>query len=214
MSSDLFEFMENTDTDEYCLNFIGASLSGSDLDLVTELRHDIDGSVERWIIRCLSVREHIIELGYCGHDLQVFSDHVLLWPHVMPTASLYFHGIAADPAAVVGALYASHIKLAGRWVPFDRWFNQLSSLMSLTGAAYGLLAEGPEPLITSYAQVMERFGFETSVLSRPAIHWDGARFVESTGPLVALVSEPTYVIAAEIRSERVRQAREAEVPAT
>jgi hypothetical protein len=204
MSDDLFERLKAMDDDdEYSLHLVSASKSGLDLQLEVELRDHSTGKIECWNVQCLSEREHVLQLGICQHDIELSSDHVLLWPHATPTLSLYFHGSTTDPATVVGALHACHISLSGGWFEFGRWFNSAPTLASLIDAGHGLLADGPEPLIKGYAQVMEQFGFRTSTLSRPPVYWEGASWTESIGPLVALVSRPTYVIAAEVRSQRV-----------
>jgi hypothetical protein len=203
MSVDLFETIDALDgDDDYYLNLVRASWGGSDLELAVDL-HLHNGSVEKWMVTCQSVREHVVRLGYCDHDPDVTSDHVVLWPHITPTVSLYFHGTASDPAAVVGTLHNTHTDFVGRWVRFERWFNSHMPLPKLIAAGHGLLAEGPEQLIKAYERVMQSFGFQTSTLSRPPVYWEGRHWVESTGPLVAFVSEPTYAIATTIRSERV-----------
>src|SRR5262245_11716220 len=106
MTNDLIGRIEAMDDDdEYSLYLVGASMSRSDLELKVELRKHSEGTIENWRVRCASEREHVIKLGHCQHDIALSTDHVLLWPHVTPTLSLYFHGTTNDPAMVVGALY-------------------------------------------------------------------------------------------------------------
>lgn len=203
MSGDFFEVINSFDDDEFenhSLALTNAALSGNNLRLTVELRRLDNSAVQSWELDCLNVREHSVKLGRCRDKFHLRSEHVVLWPHVNTVVSLYFNGNAADPFAIVGALYEQHCKLIDDWMPFHRWFNLATTLVDLIRVGYGQLAEGPEPLIRGYEKVLQDHGIRTSTLSRAPAYWDGSQWVPSTDQLVALICGRMYVVASRVQS--------------
>src|SRR5919205_3952376 len=126
-----------------------------------------------WQVTCSGVREHCLSLGH-SYDIQLYDDHVLLWPHTARRTSTSFYGRSVNPSAVAGALYERHCELTGKWIPFHRFLNPNVRLTELIAGGFGMLAEGPEPLILAYEEVMRRQGFVASHLdpSKP-VYWGG-----------------------------------------
>ena len=157
----------------------------------------------RWQVVCSGVREHRLALGYC-YDLQGYDDHVLLWPHAARKTSTSFYGKCEHPAAVAGALYERHRELVGDWIPFHRFLNPGVRLLELIGGGFGMLAEGPEPLILAYEEVMRQHGFSTSHLDpRKPVYWGGEGRVEVKAALSALVLDESYVVAEDFIARAV-----------
>lgn len=74
-----------------------------------------------------------------------------------------------EPLAVVDALYQRHLALVGDWIPFGRFMNG-NSLEMIRGR-YGMLADGPTPLVDAYAQVLDSFKISNKVTEpRPAYY--------------------------------------------
>ena len=116
-----------------------------------------------WQVLCSGVKEDSLSLGNHS-DFQLFDDHVLLWPHLSLRTSTSFYGKVENPLAVVGALYQRHREIVGEWIPFHRFLNSDIGLTELIAGGFGMLAEGPEPLILAYEEVMRAQGFSTSHL--------------------------------------------------
>jgi hypothetical protein len=59
-----------------------------------------------------------------------------------------------------------------------------------------MLADGPEPFVLAYEEVMQRFGFATSHLDpKKPVSWDGQAWVEETANLWVLMIDESYVVA-------------------
>ena len=120
----------------------------------------------------------------------------MLWPHTASRTSIYFHGTCENAAAVTGALYERHWELAGRWIPFYTFLNSRIRLTELIAGGGGMLADGPEPFILAYEEVMQRFGFSTSHLEPKAPrYWNGETWTVEISPLSVLLLEDFFVIA-------------------
>ena len=148
-----------------------------------------------WQVVCSNVREDSLSLGY-SYELQLFNDHVLLWPHSMRTSATSFYGKSENPSAVAGALYERHWELAGKWIPFHRFLNSGVRLTELIAGGFGTLAEGPETLILAYEEVLQQHGFSTSHSDpRNPVYWAGEGWLPEKAVLSALVLDESYVVA-------------------
>jgi hypothetical protein len=73
--------------------------------------------------------------------------------------------------SVAGALCERHVDLVEDWIPFEKYLNAEVRLAELIAGSFGMLADGVEPLILAYEEVMQRYGFSTSQHeSRPPIY--------------------------------------------
>jgi hypothetical protein len=150
---------------------------------------------EDWQVLCSAVKEHSLSVGN-HYGLEFFNDNVLLWPHVARRTSLSFHGRAENPLAVVGALYQRHKELVGEWLPFHRFLNSNVGLLELITGGFGMLAEGPEPLVLAYEDVMRAHGVSASHLdpTKP-VYGGGTERLGENAPAYVLILDDSYVVA-------------------
>jgi hypothetical protein len=136
-----------------------------------------------------------LSLGY-HYGLEFFDDHVLLWPHLARRTSTSFYGKAENPLTVVGALYQRHKELVGEWLPFHRFLNSNIGLSELISGRFGMLAEGPEPLVLAYEEVMRAHGFSASHLdpTKP-VYGGGNERLGHNAPAFVLILDDSYVVA-------------------
>jgi len=147
-----------------------------------------------WKVACRLVKEHSLSLGY-HYELQLSDDHVLLLPHMAARTSTSFYGKVEDPLAVVGALCERHRKIAGDWIPFHRFLNVDINLTELIAGGFGMLAEGPEPFILAYEDVLRQHGFSTSHLdpTKP-VYAGGNELLGPKDSVSVLLLDESYVI--------------------
>jgi hypothetical protein len=89
---------------------------------------------------------------------------------------------------VVAALYERPIDLVEDWIPFQKYINSRLRLSDLIRGSFGLLADGPEPLVLSYEEVMQSFGFSTSHHeSRRPVYWNGKKWIEEKAALSVMI---------------------------
>lgn len=170
------------------------------LELFLEVNTGEDEIVQKWKLICRSECENNVVVGW-GEKIEVANDHVLLWPYTKTVCSLWFSGSGEHALSVVGELWREHYKLVGDWFEFPHFLNSFN-FVDLVSDGHGKLAEGPEPLIATYEQVMVKYGFKTSVTSRPPVRWNGAAWVKP-GNLVALIVAKSRVIASSVEAHRI-----------
>ena len=136
------------------MRIVHAHWSAGRLVLRAELDHG-DGNRSAWQLRFTDVLEHsITEVANCG--LNIWHDHVVIDQFTRPRLFLHFGAAPADADALIGQLWSAHTALADDWIPFDRYLNQQVPLNGLLKSGSGLLATGPDFLISAYADVLDR----------------------------------------------------------
>ena len=160
---------------------------------------DGSGAFQSWEVECIGFLEHQLSLGECDRfDLEY--DHVLLWTHIYPQASVSFYGEAKDHLAVVGALYERHLELVDNWIPFDRFMN--GNTIEMIRGRYGLLAKGPMPLMESYAQVLEAFDISASICNPRPAYYTNDEFSGLSEVAVLIFDTRSYVVATKFNARR------------
>ena len=160
-----------------------------------------------WEVMARSVSSARLSLFDPFYEVGLTDDHPLVWPHTRDAVSLsfYFREGVADAPAVVADLYERHRDITGSWLPFEGLVDAPAStpLRRRIADRYGVLAEGPEPIITAYSEVLEQHGAKTGRFScRPPARWDGETWVrEPEGLSVCLLGE-SYIIAREFAVQR------------
>ena len=163
MLNELINLTHSIEFEEYgALDLRGVSrveLNALRLSLNLNTGRETDAD-QIWEVDCIDVQEHQISLGHYER-FSLYNDHVLLWPYNSPTAFLSFYGEAEDPLAVVRALMNSHFDLTENLVPFEQYMN--GHPLEMIAGRYGLLAEGPMPLIEVYKTVLDSFGIGAQI---------------------------------------------------
>jgi len=193
----LLDITKEIDFEDYgSLRLTAAESEGDTLRLSLHITGDEYPEIHRtWQVLCSNVKEDSLSLGV-HYDLQLYDDHVLLWPHVARRTSTSFYGKAQNSLAVIGALCERHKELVGDWLPFHRFLNSNIGLSELISGGFGMLAEGPEPLVLAYEDVMRGHGFSTSHLdpTKP-VYFGGNQGRDQERPAFVLILDDSYVVA-------------------
>ncbi len=202
MMNDLINLTNSYEFEEYgTINLTSVRMAGNILELFFDLGTYTDSDAEQsWQVECVGFLEHQLTVGPCD-GLALEYNHVLLWPYIYPKASVSFYGEAKDCRAVVGALYKSHLELTGDWIPFDRFMN--GNVVRMLGGRYGMLAEGPTPLIESYAKVLESFGIGATVTEPKPAYYTNDKFSGLSEVAVLILSRGVYVVAPKFTASRL-----------
>jgi hypothetical protein len=154
------EFEDNGD-----MRIVHAHWSGDRLVLRAQVDHG-DETRSSWQLRFTGVLESSLTvLVQCG--LNIWQDHAAIDQYTRRRQFLHFSAAPTNPDAVVGQLWAAHSDLAGDWIPFERYLNGELPLAKLLASGSGLLATGPDFLISAYAAVLERNGCRPSTRVLP-----------------------------------------------
>ena len=200
--NDLTDFTNSYEFEEYGRSDLtGVRLVGNSLKLFLDFHTDNSDVEQSWEVECINFLEHQVAVGPCeGPNLHY--DHVLLWPHIYPEASVSFYGEAKDCCAVVAALYKSHLQLAGDWIPFDRFMN--GNVVEMIRGRYGMLAKGPTPLIESYAKVLESFEIGARITDPKPAYYTNDELSGLAEVAVLILSKRVYVVAPKFIARRLR----------
>ncbi len=197
MLENLLEITKLVEFEDYgSLQLTGVKFNEEGLTLSLHITADeYTEAHPRWEVVARSAKEHSLSLGY-HEEILLSEDHALLWPHVAARTSTSFHGKTDNPFAVVGALCERHRELAGNWIPFHRFLNSDINLIELIAGGFGMLAEGPEPFILAYEEVMRQHGFSTAHLdpSKP-VYLGGNELLGAKAPVSVLLLDDSYIIA-------------------
>ena len=193
----LLEIAERVDFEDHgSLRITRVEADGDALRLSLHITDDEYRDIPpNWEVLCSMVREQSLSLGD-HYGLELFDDHVLLWPHLALRTSTSFYGKVENPLTVIGALYQRHKELVGEWFPLHRFLNSNIGLPELISGGFGQLAQGPEPLVLAYEEVMRSQGFSTSHLdpTKP-VYWGGNEWVGQKAPAFVLILDDSYVVA-------------------
>lgn len=127
-----------------------------------------DEPAQRWAVHCLERLDYRLSgsTAHSHYHLELHqAPHLLLAPYTEPRAQLYFWGRPRDPARTAVALHECSRGLVDRF--------PLATVAGLNGSigldrflefGTGIVAEGPVPVLTRYAEVLRAEGLETNIL--------------------------------------------------
>jgi len=154
---------------------------------------------QAWEVDCVGLLEHQMFLGECDY-FELSNDHPLLWPYVYPKTSVSFYG-EAEPLTLLGALYQRHLELVSDWIPFGRFMN--GNTLEIIRGRYGMLAEGPAPLVEAYAQVLESFKIGNSVTEPKPAYYTNDKFSGLAEVGVLILNKGCYFVSTSFNERRL-----------
>lgn len=199
MLSDLLAIMGTLEYEHHgYIRLLSAIEQDKDIELSIKLSTGLECTPPQfWKIYCQLVQEHQLIFGEIHYPFGIYNEHILLWSHEDCQISLSFYGKVKDIFGVVGRLYVRHMELVGQYIPFQRYFNY--DLVKLLVSGHGVLAEGPERLVKAYQQVMDEFGFKTSIIPTRKSYYIGGKSVVPQGKgQSVLIMGKSYIIATNI----------------
>jgi hypothetical protein len=165
--------------------------------------HQQGTEASRWSIRCDDPVEVRLDLVQPAGVLELLSEHPLLLRHNAPRSELFFSGKPESLAGVIGELVIAHEAVSQGWMAFREHLNRFLSVEALLGGGFGILAEGPEPLILAYTGVLARHRLAPAVIAaRGPVRWRRGEWEELAAPYRVLMADSTYVIAARFTAKR------------
>jgi hypothetical protein len=118
--------------------------------------------LDRWQVQCAGFEEFTIrhESGYIA---AFNATHAAVRQYVDPHAQVFFAGAAANPQLLAERLRAAHNRIAGDWIPFERFTNSIPAA-DLLGRSGGKIFSGPLFLAREIERVLREAGVTTTVL--------------------------------------------------
>ena len=194
MLNELITFTHSYEFEEYgTLDLVGVRKATDVLTLSLEVSVRSETNLNQlWEVDCVGVLEHRISIGGFD-DIGLSYDHPLLWSYIYPEASISFYGGVEDHRSVVGALYKQHFKLVGDWIPFRHFMN--GNPIEMLRGRYGMLAEGPTPLMQAYARVLESFKIDCGITEPKPAYYTNDEFSGLAEVGVLILDKDCYFVA-------------------
>jgi hypothetical protein len=175
---------------------VGFDRTADSLTIRIRLFDYSSGSPELWQIRCSEYREFIIrpEPG----EIAVFNaTHAAVRQYVDPNVELFFTGATADPGRVAERLRAAHDRVAGDWIPPERYLNSIPPA-DLLGRAGGRLFSGPLFIGREFERVLREAGMTINrlpeeIFERPL----------SESSLELLIIGRSHIVAPDLEAQRL-----------
>jgi hypothetical protein len=123
--------------------------------------YDTTHEVQRWKVNCRNLINYKLMIDFI-EDIDVFNNHVLLWEFHQSHSELYYRDLSKARETLIGQLLKKHSELTKGWIEFDYFLNEWSKWMY--GSEQGLLASGPDIIISEYNSVLHEHGIKTSIL--------------------------------------------------
>ena len=112
-----------------------------------------------------------------------------------------FNGETDDSLAVFGALYQRHLELVSNWLPFERFTNGNS--LEIIRGRYGMLADGPTPLVEAYAQVLESFKISNKVTEPKPAYYTNDELSGLVEVGVLILNKACYFVSTSFNERRL-----------
>jgi hypothetical protein len=195
------------DHDCWSMTWLDTLREGRSLVLRVAVHTNIDDLPDQlWEVGCQHTRAFsLMEFEFSAWALS--DDHVLLWDHEEPFSQLNFRAGATPPFEVLWKLYERHHRIAGHWIPFERYMNPWC-LANRLPEGTGMLADGPHRLLEEYADVLKSTGVEPyfPYAPRPPHPWDEEerRWIDHDPKLsVLILGGSSYIVGADFFANRV-----------
>jgi hypothetical protein len=155
----------------------------------------------RWEVRAMGLRDFRV----CAPSgaLALTAEHVVARAYVDTYVQLFFRGKPRSTTELIGLLWTIHREATRGWVEFERYWNRERELDALLAGGFGLLASGPEFLLSAYASALERAGVTASMVGhRPASRWDDRTgWTPVEAPLRTLLIGRSYFVAVDFEAK-------------
>ena len=155
-------FKEAIFEDDVYLRPINIHENNEDLIIIfTVSLYDTNDVIQKWKVTCNDFHDYRFILDFVD-DINLFSDHVLLWETNQKQCELYYRGSITDRNELIGALYNKHKEIMRGWIDLDHFINQ--KLDWLFQGELGLVATGPNELINEYKKIFEERSLSASII--------------------------------------------------
>lgn len=186
------------------LAIAGMQADGTTLRIQLHARDDAGQHTAAWVITAQGVVE--CNLGVPGGNcISVTDDHPVLMPLVADNVQLFVRRAPRDRASLLARLWEAHRRLLMDWISADRFLNwgYVDSAQA-PKAQLGMLASGPRPLLTAYAEAAEAEGMHPRIVDqgRPG-HYLRDEWVNNPRTLQALVVGRGWCAAESFDCERL-----------
>lgn len=153
--------------------------------------------VEQWLIQCLNWQDYRLEsfISWEEEEFEVTNDHPFLWDYHESLIELYFRGEPKEILALIGALYLKHCSLTENLIPLSQYVNinaGAGDLEKLLNGNHGLFSMAPQILTEAYRELLEAYGFSTSLLMQ--------KEMQHPEEFKLLRLGPSYIIAKEFKA--------------
>jgi hypothetical protein len=195
----LTEILNDHDPEDIAISITKIDFETNNLNFVLKVSgfgyNDEDNYEYRWTVNTEHYRTSKFSLDFAS-SISISDTHPLLWQFSDKQSELYFNGNCNDPDKLFLDLYKSHQACFEGLTDFEETINQHDNFEPLLKSRNGLLASGPNKLMSMYADVLPKHNLTYSIIGdRVPTFWDGDKHVLETGKAKVLFIDSSYIIA-------------------
>jgi hypothetical protein len=159
---ELLELLESDDVVEPDVEIVSFSCEAECLTLgLVVIDEENSDFVSRWRVLCVDPLDYRLLPG--GGLLHLHGEtHAAARQFLGPQTDLFFTMNGSEFLAASEALHDAHLRIAGEWIPFERYLNSSFRPAELLRTRSGKLASGPVFLMDAYASALSGFDVATS----------------------------------------------------
>ena len=200
---ELYKLLMNEEECGVAFHMLRAEVSNGDLNLYVNINRDPDftnpESDENRRLEAKAYKDGRIAFGP-GAGCIIEGEHPLLWKFTEVNSELYYSGQCPTAANLIADLYKLELELFENFQTFSHYLNG-GDIFRLLSVPSGLFARGPQKLLAKYAELLAKYGIDTSIISGNASHAETGR--DEGRPKVFLLTNHCYVIAEEFNLARL-----------
>jgi hypothetical protein len=155
-----------------------------------------------WKVTLIGLREFLVRRSW--GEVEVSADHVLSRQFNDQRFGMSFLGKPSSKWELIGQLYSVHRKLVGDFLPLEKYLTNLQAIEFPIGRGFGHLGDGPEFLMTAYAEVLKANGVEPNLYQPFDKKWfDGLKPRDSNPQLSTMILGGSYWVAEKFEETRL-----------
>lgn len=160
LPSEIQYLLDNYDAEDISISIKTADYSGDKPRIVFTI-HELGNPSQTWTLEIIRHVASELSFTYSVTDTTIIltDDHPLLWKYSDIHGELYFNGSCKNTYKIVSELNQTDFEL------FGKYQNSSEQLYSLLRSSNGLLAKGPEKLLSKYEDCLNRNGIKTSLVA-------------------------------------------------
>ena len=198
---DLSDILENYDPEDFDIVITKVDYETTnprfDIQFSVKGYNDFESFIRRWTIDTKQHRQSKISLDFAS-TFQISTDHPILWKFSDNQSELYFSGHCSDANKLFIDLYKINLSLFENLIPFEDTIHFANDFEFLMKSSSGLLAKGPNKLMVKYAEVLERYSLNFSLIGdrMPTYYdWDKELHIIETGNAKVLFIDNSFIVA-------------------
>ncbi len=186
--------------DEYWVIWNIISSSENEFEIELKVKNEFENSFELYLLIIEEPKEYMFTSSDDGSFCILDENNPLIKNYVENRCSLYYKISNEQKLSLLDALLKTHIKIIGKWIDPFKFLNSNNFGLNLLEWDSGKLAEGPQFLIESYRNAIDKLCINTSIINHgPPKDWNGSEFISRDKELKGISFGTSYILCKDFK---------------